>query len=93
MEPGPYVKLSVSDTGPGIDELIKDRIFEPFFTTKESGSAGMGLSVVYGIVKGHQGAITVSSAPGKGSTFAVYFRKLKGVSPAPGSVRSRPPSR
>ncbi len=77
MEPGPYLKLSVSDTGAGIDDLIKDRIFEPFFTTKESGGAGMGLSVVYGIVKSHQGAITVSSAPGKGSTFAVYFRKLK----------------
>jgi PAS domain S-box-containing protein len=77
MEPGPYLKLSVSDTGAGIDGLTKDRIFEPFFTTRESGGAGMGLSVVYGIVKSHQGAITVSSAPGKGSTFAVYFRKLK----------------
>ena len=79
MAPASYVKLSVSDTGPGIDELIKDRIFEPFFTTRESGSAGMGLSVAYGIVKSHQGAITVSSAPGKGSTFALYFKKLKGV--------------
>ena len=77
MEPGPYLKLSVSDTGAGIDDLIKDRIFEPFFTTRESGAAGMGLSVVYGIVKSHQGAITVNSAPGRGSTFAVYFRKLK----------------
>ncbi|MGD0486434.1 MAG: PAS domain S-box protein [Syntrophorhabdales bacterium] len=77
MELGPYLKLSVSDTGAGIDDLIKDRIFEPFFTTRESGAAGMGLSVVYGIVKSHQGAITVSSAPGKGSTFAVYFGKLK----------------
>ncbi len=77
MEPGPYLKISVSDTGAGIDDLIKDRIFEPFFTTRESGGTGMGLSVVYGIVKSHQGAITVSSAPGRGSTFAVYFRKLR----------------
>jgi PAS domain S-box-containing protein len=76
MEPGPYVKLSVSDTGPGIDSLIKDRIFEPFFTTRRE-SAGMGLSVVYGIVKSHNGAITTSSAPGRGSTFTVYFSKVK----------------
>ncbi len=85
MDPGPYLKLSVSDTGAGIDDLIKDRIFEPFFTTKESGGAGMGLSVVYGIVKGHQGAITVGSVPGRGSTFTVYFRRLRDThSPAAG---------
>ncbi len=80
MEPGAYVRISVSDTGAGIDEVIRDRIFEPFFTTKQpAGSAGMGLSVVYGIVKSHNGAITVSSAPGKGSTFSVYFKKLHEV--------------
>ncbi len=90
MNPGPYLKLSVSDTGAGIDDLIKDRIFEPFFTTRESGSAGMGLSVVYGIVKSHQGAITVSSAPGRGSTFAVYFRKLKGAQPTAAEERAKP---
>lgn len=77
MEPGSYVKISISDTGSGIDEVIKERIFEPFFTTRQTESAGMGLSVVYGIVKSHNGAITVSSAPGKGATFTVYFRKLK----------------
>ncbi len=90
MNPGPYLKLSVSDTGAGIDDLIKDRIFEPFFTTRESGSAGMGLSVVYGIVKSHQGAITVSSAPGRGSTFAVYFRKLKDAQPTAAEERAKP---
>jgi CheY-like chemotaxis protein len=84
----------VSDTGPGIDKLIKDRIFEPFFTTRESGSAGMGLSVAYGIVKSHQGAITVSSAPGKGSTFALYFKKLKGAqAPAAEGGRLKPAAR
>jgi PAS domain S-box-containing protein len=94
MAPSSYVKLSVSDTGPGIDELIKDRIFEPFFTTRESGSAGMGLSVAYGIVKSHQGAITVSSAPGKGSTFALYFRKLNGAeAPAAEGGRLKPAGR
>jgi nitrogen-specific signal transduction histidine kinase/CheY-like chemotaxis protein len=77
MEPGTYVRLSVTDTGGGIDDLIKDRIFEPFFTTRRSEAAGMGLSVVYGVVKSHHGAITVTSAPGKGSTFTVYFRKLR----------------
>jgi PAS domain S-box-containing protein len=90
MDPGPYLKLSVSDTGAGIDDLIKDRIFEPFFTTRESGGAGMGLSVVYGIVKSHQGAITVSSAPGKGSTFAVYFRKLRDSHPTAAEERAKP---
>ncbi|MGD0230267.1 MAG: PAS domain S-box protein, partial [Syntrophorhabdales bacterium] len=97
MEPGHYVRLSVTDTGPGFDALTKDRIFEPFFTTKEPGAKGMGLSVVYGIVKGHHGAITVSSAPGRGSTFTVYFRKPKealpeeqtGPSAGPGSGKRR----
>jgi PAS domain S-box-containing protein len=77
LQPGRYVKLCVSDTGPGVDTLIKDRIFEPFFTSGDSGGRGLGLSVVYGIVKGHNGAMTVSSAQGVGSTFAVYLKKLK----------------
>lgn len=77
MEPGSYVRLSVTDTGPGIDELTKDRIFEPFFTTRQPEAAGMGLSVAYGIVKSHHGSITVASTPGKGATFNIYFKKLK----------------
>jgi PAS domain S-box-containing protein len=74
LEPGRYVELSVSDTGPGIDSAIIDRIFDPYFTTKGLGEGtGMGLSVVHGIVKNHDGAVTVTSEPGKGTIFEVYF--------------------
>jgi len=72
--PGPHVCLSVSDTGSGMEPRVMQKIFEPFFTTKTSAaSAGWGLAIVHGIVKQHQGWIDVASAPGQGSTFAVYF--------------------
>ncbi len=70
--PGRYVCLSVEDTGSGIESPVLKRIYEPFFTTKSKNS-GMGLAVVYGIVKEHHGWITVSSTPGSGTVFKVYL--------------------
>jgi two-component system cell cycle sensor histidine kinase/response regulator CckA len=72
--PGKYVCISVEDTGMGIPTELMDRLFEPFFTTKgESGGTGLGLAVVFGIVKSHEGFIDVQSREGSGSTFTVYL--------------------
>lgn len=79
LSPGKYVLLSVADTGSGISEEAKQRIFEPFFTTKPEGrGTGMGLAVVYGIVQGYRGAITVESQPGKGARFDIYLPLANG---------------
>ncbi|MGH7958049.1 MAG: PAS domain S-box protein, partial [Opitutaceae bacterium] len=74
LKPGPWVRLSVADEGTGMDATTLDQIFEPFFTTKGTGvGTGLGLSVVHGIMKTHEGAIVVRSAIGEGSTFELYF--------------------
>lgn len=72
--PGPYLKLTVRDTGHGIPNVVLKRIFDPYFTTKETGEGtGLGLAMIHGIVKNHNGDVTVHSQPGNGTTFSVYL--------------------
>ena len=86
LRPGPYACITVSDTGPGIDAEHLEKIFEPYFTTKKKGEGtGLGLSVVHGIVKAHQGHIRVESKAGRGTCFYVYL-PLTGASAPKGEA-------
>jgi len=93
LKPGAYARLTVSDTGPGIDPAIIDRIFDPFFTTKKIGEGtGLGLSVVYGIVESHGGTITVYSELGIGTVFKVYLPLIDEIVPGKSVVEEQIPT-
>jgi len=89
---GLYVCLTVSDTGAGMDATVQERLFEPFFTTKPPGvGTGLGMAMVYGLVRQHGGLVNVDSAPGRGTAVRVYFPAATRVVAAPARPRAAPP--
>jgi PAS domain S-box-containing protein len=93
LVPGPYVRLTVRDTGEGMTPEVLARAFEPFFTTRPRGEGtGIGLAVVHAIVRSHGGAVYVSSTPGQGTAFELYFPAIE-LSAAEGPPTSVPPPR
>ena len=93
IQSGPYLRLTVTDTGQGMDPDIMERVFDPYFTTKEKGlGTGLGLAVVHGIVKSHDGAVTFQSAPEKGTTFNVFLPMIE-MESSPETVQTEAVSR
>jgi CheY-like chemotaxis protein len=91
VAPGPYVRLTVADTGVGMDEETRNHIFEPFFTSRQNGSGtGLGLSIVYGIIQQNNGWIRVESELGKGAAFEIFLPRINGcVLPAANAQNGR----
>jgi CheY-like chemotaxis protein len=89
--PGKYLRISIADTGSGMDEEIRSRVFEPFFTTKELGKGtGLGLASTYGIIKNHEGYIEVESKKGKGTEFTIYLPSVDKPSKKTKTVSEKP---
>ena len=87
LGPGPFVRVTIRDSGAGMDLDTKAHIFEPFFTTKEQGKGtGLGLAMVYGIVTQNGGGVTVDSAPGEGATFTIYLPQVPGLAETGGAA-------